>query len=263
MSLGAKLSQLISEMNLFEPTTTTTPVEKVLSLIDLTLLSTEATAHDIHDLCIKANQHRVAAVCILPEHLPGLSVESPIKRATVVNFPMGNHPQQLVKDTIKRLVEHQQVDEIDYVFPYLDYLAHHKMNALDHCKHVYECCKQHGLTFKVILETGALPSMDVIYELSMDILNIGCDFLKTSTGKTSVGATIPAVFSILSAINDSNRACGVKVSGGIKTLEQANTYIQLTESMFNHNVNESCFRLGTSSLIDDIIKLKIDEHLTL
>ena len=257
MNLNTKLSQLLDETDVFTRKNAITSVDEIMSLIDLTLLDAHATPHDLFKLVTKANHWHIAATCVLPEHLGICLPVAPIKRATVVNFPMGNQPEQLILSTIERLAATYQVDEIDYVFPSPDYLNDRKTEALSHCQHAYECCKRLKITFKVILETGALPSMDVIYELSTAILNNGCDFLKTSTGKIHIGATIPAAFSILSAIKDSNVACGIKVSGGIKTIEQACNYIQLAEYVLNRSVEKTWFRLGTSSLLDDLISKKV------
>ncbi len=228
--------------------------QTIAPLIDLTLLDNHATPRDINALVSNANQHHVAAVCILPEHLNYLTPSCGVNLTTVINFPSGNESQQQVLNTIERITALHHINEIDYVFPYQAYLAGQKIGALTHCHHVYSRCKEHGLTFKVIIETGALPSIEVIYELSSAILKNGCDFLKTSTGKIANGATIPAAFSILSAIIDSAKTCGIKVSGGIKTIDQALTFLQLAEYMFKHSLNNTHFRIGASSLLDELIK---------
>ena len=130
------------------------------------------------------------------------------------------------------------------------YLAGNQDLALSNCHEIYQLCKQHKLTFKVILETGALPSVESIYDLSVAIIDKGCDFLKTSTGKITTGASIPAAFSILAAIVDHDAPCGIKVSGGIKTIEQAFNYMRLAQSMLDRKLDSSWFRLGASSLLD-------------
>ena len=75
--------------------------------------------------------------------------------------------------------------------------------------------------------------------------------LKTSTGKITPGASLQAVFVMLSAIKDSQSGCGIKISGGIKTLAQASVYIHLSEHMLEKNVGKNWFRIGASQIKQD------------
>lgn len=222
--------------------------QTIFSLIDLTLLNEEASMTDIDRLVTKARQHRVAAICVYPKHLSTIPNIATLKRATVANFPTGNQPNDTVLSNINATITHYHADEIDYVFPYQAYLAGQKSCALAACHDAYQLCKQHQRTFKVILETGAFPSLDLIYQLSLELMNQGCDFLKTSTGKITTGATIPAAFAILAAIYDAKSSCGIKISGGIKTFDQARQYIHLAEHMLGVDVDKHWFRIGTSGL---------------
>ena len=221
----------------------------IASLTDLTRLDPNATASDIKALTEKGIEHQVAALCVLPQHLEFIPKEAKITRATVANFPTGNEPIDDVLRTIEHAITHHQADEIDYVFPYQAYLAGDTAYALTCCAKAYQQTKLHGALFKVILETGALPSQDIIYELSLAVIHNGCDFLKTSTGKIAIGATIPAAFAMLSAIKDSKTTCGIKLSGGIRTVEQAEQYMSLAEHMTGLTLDKRWFRLGTSSLL--------------
>lgn len=232
----------------------------IASLIDLTLLDINASASDIHDLVIKAKKYGVAAVCVFPEHLKYIASEITIKRSTVVNFPGGEQPLPQVLNQLKNIITTHQVDEIDYVFPYQTYLSGHKAEAMGHSREIIQLCKQHHLLVKVILETGALPSSEIIYEMSSDIIKSGCDFLKTSTGKIPQGATLPAVSAILKAILDSQSNCGLKVSGGVKTVEQALAYMKLAEEVLNRPVDKTWFRIGASSLLEKLLIIKVSVH---
>lgn len=224
-------------------------VDEICSLIDFTKLDSTATPTDISTLARCADEHHMAAVCVLPEHLEYVDTKNPIKRATVINFPAGKDSLSTSLKAVDMVATNQKLSEIDYVFPYSVYLSGNHTSALADCYRVYQHCKQQELTFKVILETGALPSNDMIYHLSTEILLQGCDFIKTSTGKIATGATISAVFSILSAIVDSNITAGIKVSGGIKTYEQATSYVRLAEHMLNKKANSQWFRFGASRLL--------------
>jgi deoxyribose-phosphate aldolase len=224
-------------------------IENIFNLIDLTLLDSAAPPDAIETLVFKGTQHHVAAFCVFPNHLDFIPESVTTRRATVVNFPSGNEPHPQVLQAIEHIASHHRIDEMDYVFPWQTYLNGDKTYALSCAAEAFELCKRHGLLFKVILETGALPSTDLIYQLSLDAINKGCDFLKTSTGKIHTGATLPAAKAMLSAILDSGKNCGIKLSGGIRSLEQAGSYIQLAEGMLNKPVSSSWFRLGTSSLL--------------
>lgn len=222
----------------------------VASVTDLTLLDTQANASAIQALTEQGVESGVAALCVYPQHLAWIpKIDCSIKRATVANFPTGNDPQDRVLNTIQQAIIEHDADEIDYVFPYQHYLAGEKQTALSYCHQAYQQTKQYGKCFKVILETGALPSPDYIYELSVDIIKSGCDFLKTSTGKIAIGATPSAACAILQAIQDTKATCGIKLSGGIRTLEQAQQYMNLAQEKIGLTPNKSWFRLGMSRLL--------------
>jgi deoxyribose-phosphate aldolase len=221
---------------------------RVYPLLDLTRLDETAVAEDIKALGVKAQQDRVAAICVFPQHLAWVPPLNAIQRATVVNFPGGHDAHEQILRDIEQAIADQHADEIDYVFAYPTYLAGQQSHALAWCREAYELCRQHGRLFKVILETGALQSLDMIYQLSCDVIENGCDMLKTSTGKINIGASLPAAFAILTAIQDSQISCGIKISGGIKTLAQASHYIHLAEHMLDQSVTKNWFRIGASQI---------------
>jgi deoxyribose-phosphate aldolase len=223
---------------------------QLIPLIDYTCLENHATPLDIQTLSNKAFTHKVAAVCVYPEHLAFIPPSLPLIRATVINFPGGNDAIELVLHAIEQISSTGMAHEIDYVFPYQAYLNGDENFALSHCHQAYKACKQRGLLFKVIIETGAHPSMQSIYDLCKRIIDSGCDFLKTSTGKISQGASIEAAFAILLAIQESGADCGIKLSGGIKSVEQAIEYVKLAQIMLNTPPNATWLRLGASSLLD-------------
>ena len=222
-------------------------------LIDLTLLDQQATEDDIKQLAQKGAQYNVAALCVHSHHLNFIPPTSTLTRATVINFPTGNESHNDMLNAIDQIAANHFIQEIDYVFPYQRYLQGDKVWALSCSADIYKRCKEHNLLLKVILETGALPSSEAIYQLSLDVIHHGCDFLKTSTGKIATGATIPAAQAMLTAIIDSQQHCGIKLSGGIKTPEQATSYIVLAEKMMGKTANKNWFRIGASSLLDLLI----------
>lgn len=220
----------------------------LMSLVDLTDLRTSASIEEIHALALKAAAHQVAAICVYPEALDAIPATFPLTRATVINFPSGNQPLDDVLNALDHIKTHHRIDEIDYVFPYALYLSGDEKAALSHAHTVYRRCQEYGLRFKVIMETGAFDSMESQYVLGQKIIDSGCDFLKTSTGKISQGATPSAVFALLSAIKNRGVSCGVKVSGGVRTLETALEYTRLTHLVLNKKPDQSLLRIGTSHL---------------
>lgn len=224
----------------------------ILALIDLTLLDEQASHDAILALQKTGTAMGVAALCILPKHLSILISPIGVKLATVVNFPSGNEPQSHILTTMEHLITEHKIDEIDYVFPYETYLIGDHQTALESYRECLEFARNRGIIFKVILETGALPSLTTIYRLSRSIIDQGCDFIKTSTGKIVPGATPEAAFAMLKAIKDSGSPCGFKASGGVRHRSQALEYIHLASLILERPVDKTCFRIGASSLIDDL-----------
>ncbi|WP_419421084.1 deoxyribose-phosphate aldolase [Legionella sp. D16C41] len=224
----------------------------IKSVIDLTLLDESASIDSLKLLQEKANINQVAAICVLPNHLTIFNHLNNIKRATVVNFPTGQESQAANLTLIQELSSTNLAQEIDYVFPYQIYLDGQHKAALRQYQDIYLCCQTYDLKIKVIIETGAFPNADSIYKVSSEILEIGCDFLKTSTGKIAIGATPLAAFSILKAIVDTKRQAGLKVSGGIKDPRQAYLYMSLASFLNKRKITPSWFRIGASSLLSKL-----------
>lgn len=229
--------------------------EQLIQTIDLTLLEPDASDEALALLQDRAQTNKVAAVCVFPQQLQRFKQLSSVNLATVINFPHGKN------DLLACLAELDQArnlgaHEIDYVFSYQAYLTGNRQHALNQCDVMIQACKKHELTIKIILETGAFSSIESIYQVSKELIAFGCDFIKTSTGKTTQGATLPAAFAILSAIKDSateNTSCGIKISGGVKTPAQAKNFAHLAELMLDKKISEDWFRIGASSLLSELL----------
>ena len=116
------------------------------------------------------------------------------------------------------------------------------------------------ITLKIILETGELVSNENIQKASTIAIDSGVDFIKTSTGKIPVGATVEAVASMLLAIKASGAKTGIKPSGGISNAENAVKYLRLTENILGKEwLTPSRFRIGASSLADALSLQLADE----
>jgi deoxyribose-phosphate aldolase len=109
----------------------------------------------------------------------------------------------------------------------------------------------------VILETGQLGTEKNIRLAAQVAIDGGAHFLKTSTGKTQPGATLEAaavLLDIIAVYQKRGARIGLKVSGGIRRIEQARAYLDLYEDIFGvGSANASNFRLGASSLVNDIL----------
>lgn len=110
-----------------------------------------------------------------------------------------------------------------------------------------------GITWKAILETGALGSGELTTVARLAI-EAGADFLKTSTGKGHPGATPAAVEALAGAIAASGRAVGLKVSGGVRTAEDAQRYLAIVrEQLGDLWPDPTRFRIGASGLLEDLL----------
>jgi deoxyribose-phosphate aldolase len=249
------INKLVKSINsLSFITVTNQNIEHVMPYLDLTLL-TENYNDDVLDKLIDdANRFQVAACCIqinaLP-HVVGKLAHSAV--ATVINFPSGNGTRDKIMEQLN-YAKSGGANEIDFVFPYQSYLSGDKTNALETLERVAIFCKSQQLLLKVIIETGEFDSLEHIYQVAKDIIQYSPQFLKTSTGTTPHGASFESVFALASAINESNKPIGIKVSGGIKTSLQAIQYMHMVKSLFNvDTLTKDLFRIGASSLLADLM----------
>lgn len=227
------------------------PAKQIASLLDYTLLNLDASPAELAGFYSKAGQFPIAAICVYPKHLPARWDQPNIKKATVVNFPSGQLSADLVADEIEEAIR-SGADEIDYVFPWQDWQAGHQQAALTHCQQAINHCRQQGKTSKIILESGGFHDLDDLYQLSRSVIDLQCDFLKTSTGKIAQGCSPAAAITLLQAIKDSQQPTGIKFSGGIRSLPQATLYIRLATALLQRQPSAEWLRIGASSLIDSL-----------
>ncbi len=229
---------------------------RLLTLIDLTSLAASDTPEQIAALCAKALAApvSVAAVCVYPRFIETVCARlhaTSIKCAAVANFPEGNGALAEVVADIKNSIA-QGAQEIDVVFPYRAFLLGAITDAQDFIRQCKITCGSTVL-LKVILETGALPAARIA-EVTELVIAAGADFVKTSTGKISVGATLEAAEIILRTIKATQKSVGFKVSGGVRSLEQAASYLTLAADIMGAAwVSPATFRIGASQLFDAII----------
>eukprot|EP00922_Rhytidocystis_sp_ex-Travisia-forbesii_P007962 GHVS01011752.1.p2 GENE.GHVS01011752.1~~GHVS01011752.1.p2 ORF type:complete len:317 (-),score=73.76 GHVS01011752.1:116-1066(-) len=220
---------------------------------------------------------------------------SRMKVATVVNFPLGGDDLKTVAEHTSQAVM-EGADEIDLVLNYKAlknsttgsdeerkkaedmnlHLVGEVRAAADKAWKEKKSREEEAVVLKVILETGELQTPDLIKNACSIALAGGADFLKTSTGKVPVNATPQAVQLMVQCIvefekkrsggQDSiksgggrSRWVGVKVAGGVKTIDDVGLYMAIVENAFGpHGIalDEKVFRIGSSSLLAVLVKSK-------
>ncbi|MBA4796380.1 MAG: deoxyribose-phosphate aldolase [Rhizobiales bacterium] len=239
---------------------------RALALLDLTNLKDDCTPDQIVTLCERAQSPfgPTAAICIWPRFVMQartlLGPDSPIRIATVVNFPSGEMKTEDVLAETRDAVA-DGADEIDLVIPYRALAKGDEKAVSDMVTAVKAACGPAIL--KTILETGELKDIALIRRASDLSIAAGADFIKTSTGKVGVNATLEAADIMMQAIRDSRRKVGFKPAGGISTVADAGHYLRLADTIMGDDwVIPSTFRFGASGLLDDIIAVLSGERST-
>ena len=209
--------------------------------IDSTLLNPTATAKEIDQLCADAVKYGFYSVCVNPywvglctyllqkHNNPRPGEDGHVHVCTVVDFPFGSGGRVVKECTAYGAIE-DGADELDVVFSYGLYHSgdHGRSEAFDEIRNLVQAVNEASREFKrsvvlkIIIETCYLTP-DEIVDVSNNCSKLGVQFIKTSTGYGTGGATASDVASIHAVIDDS---VGVKASGGIKTYKQAIAMIE-------------------------------------
>ena len=256
---------------------------KALQLIDLTTLAGDDTPGRVHRLCVKARQPlredliealgladappHVGAVCVYPTMVaPAVQAleGSGIPVASVATgFPAGLTPLRLRLEEIRMAVA-DGAEEIDIVITRAHVLDQDWQALYDEIRAMREMCGDAHL--KAILATGDLKTLRNVYKASMVAMMAGADFIKTSTGKESVNATLPVSLVMVRCIRDyaerTGCAVGFKPAGGIRTAKQALDWLALMKDELGRSwLEPSLFRFGASGMLGDIER-QLEHHLT-
>lgn len=231
---------------------------KALSLLDLTDLTDTCDAAAIEKLCAQAQTPfgTTAAICIWPRFVSQargiLGKDHAVRIATVVNFPSGDLAvADVVAETQQAITD--GTDEIDLVIPYRAFLAGNGATVTEMVAAVKAACPA-PVILKTILETGEIKDAALIRKASDLAIAAGADFIKTSTGKVAVNATLPAAEIMLTAIKESGRPVGFKPAGGVRTVADAGQYLALAASILGDGwATPGTFRFGASGLLGDIL----------
>ena len=241
----------------------------IFHCMDHTTLHDEDNAVNVKEFCSKAINvcsdiavGSMASICVYPEYaklVKQVVSDNGVKVAAVAGgFPSGQMPLAIKLLEVRYAIQNG-ADEIDFVINRGRFLEYGEDALGEEIAAVRNECGD-AVTLKVILETGELKTPQLIYSASMAAMENGADFIKTSTGKSSIGATPEAAFTMLSAISDfskkTDRKVGFKVSGGVSTVSDALFYYFMTEKLLNlKEINNQKFRIGTSRLLADLSKI--------
>ena len=248
---------------------------RAVTCIDLTTLSGDDTPGRVHRLCAKARQPvrpdmltalgvtdekiTVGAVCVYPNrvrdavealqgtHIPVASVAT--------GFPAGQTPLAQRIGEIEQAIE-AGAREIDIVIPRNHLLTGNWQALYDEIHQFRQTCGE-AAHMKTILATGELGTLTQVYQASLVAMMAGSDFIKTSTGKESVNATLEVSLVMVRAIREYLGRTGYKVgfkpAGGISKAKQALAWQSLMkEELGNEWLMPDLFRFGASSLLTDL-----------
>lgn len=247
-------------------------LDAAIKMMDLTTLEGMDTPERVRSLCLKAitpdptdlDCPSPAAICVYGDmvsvakqalgksgiHVAAVATAFPSGRASVVV------KLQDTKDAVKA-----GADEIDMVIDRGAFLSGNYLEVYKQIQAVKNACARPNGSFahlKVILETGELQTYDNIRRASYLAMLAGGDFIKTSTGKVTVNATIPITLLMLQAVRDwydqTGIRIGVKPAGGIRTAKDAIKYLVVVKEVAGEAwLSPDLFRFGASSLLNDVL----------
>ena len=214
-------------------------IEKILGMVDHTLLLQTSTWEEIQALCVDAMKYGTASVCIPPCYVKQAKeyMGDRMKVCTVIGFPNGNHT------TATKVFETEDAvangaDEIDMVINVGMLKAGNDAYVLDEIKAIKKACK--GRLLKVIIATCLLTEEEKIRMCEI-VTESGAEYIKPSTGFSTAGATFEDIAIFAKHIGPDVK---MKAAGGISSLEDAEKFIELGAS-----------RLGTSRIVKIVKEL--------
>lgn len=247
-------------------------LRQVFSCIDNTTLEGADTKQRVQQLCERSMQlqdaargiSHVAAVCVYPvfvRQAVNCLKGSGIKVASVAGaFPAGQSPLLVKLQEVKYALD-EGADEIDMVISRGSFLEGEYAKVFDEIAAIRDLTREK--TLKVILETGELQTPEHIAKASAIAIEAGADFIKTSTGKIAVSATLEAAEVMLTTIKNhhdkTGKWVGFKAAGGISTPEEVLKYYLLAcQIVGKEQTNNQFFRIGASRLTERLFAFLIE-----
>jgi deoxyribose-phosphate aldolase len=273
VDVGSIESLLAQVKGSVPPTDDKDLLKKIFSLIDLTTLSERDNLENVTRMCEKLNvlsesypsMPAVAAVCVYPELVSVVkeTLDNPLVNIASVG---GGFPAAQTFTNIKVMEIEQAIgqgaEEIDIVLPVGKFL----MEEFEYVEYEIQVIKERigQVHLKVILETGSLQDYSLIRKASFLAISSGADFIKTSTGKITPGATPEAMIVMCQAISDyynrTGRKIGIKPAGGISDPETALLYYTIVREILGEDwLNAERFRIGASGLANHLLARIFDK----
>jgi deoxyribose-phosphate aldolase len=242
-------------------------LKHIFSLIDLTTLSERDNIENVSRLCEQVNllgesypsMPLIAAICVYPELIAVVkeNLENPLISIASVG---GGFPASQTFTNIKVMEIEQAIgegaEEIDIVLPVGKFL----MGDLEYVEYEIQIIKERigPVHLKVILETGSLADYSLIRKASLLAIESGANFIKTSTGKVTPGATPEAMIVMCQAIKDyynrTGKKIGIKPAGGISDSETAILYYAIVKEILGEDwLDRERFRIGASRLANRLM----------
>ncbi len=253
----------------------TKEVKKLLfNCLDLTTLKTEDSEESVLKFTERVNEFEneypdlknVAAICVYPCFAKIVSQSLEVEEVNIACVSGGFPSSQTfteVKVAETALALADGATEIDIVIPVGKFLSGDYESMCDEIEEIKSICGDRHL--KVILETGALKSVDNIWKAAILAMYSGADFIKTSTGKQEPAATPEAAYVMCQAIKayyeKTGRKVGFKPAGGINSVNDALVYYTIVKEVLGTEwLNNTLFRIGTSRLANLLLSEIIGEE---
>ncbi len=241
-------------------------LKQIHGFIDLTSLTSIDTKESIWKMVDRVNDFEgtrpdvpnVAAICTYPlfvETVKQALTAQDVKIASVVGGFPSSQTFTEVKIAETAMAVMSGAEEADIVMNLGYFLEENYGELAEEIQEVKDSCREGKL--KVIIETGALQTPDNIQKAAILAIYSGADFIKTSTGKGYPGATPEAVYTMCKVIKKyhdiTGESVGIKVSGGVRSAEDAVKYYTIVEAVLGKEwLNKDLFRIGASSLMENI-----------
>lgn len=242
-------------------------LKQLLSTVELTTLkvtdSQESVLRFTENVNRFADEHPelppLATICVYPNFakIVSESLEADgVKVACVVGGFPSSQTFIEIKTAETALAVHDGADECDMVLSVGTFQSGDYETCADEIAEIKAACNEKPL--KVILETGALKTAEAIKKASILSMYAGADFIKTSTGKIEVAATLEAAYVMCSAIKEyhalTGQYIGFKAAGGIKTTAEAIDFYTVVRKLLGEDyIKQGLFRIGTSRLANLLV----------
>ena len=267
----AEVNQIIADG--YDANNTKEVLNTCLGCIDLTTLNPTDNEERVREFTRRVNTfeeaypnyNNVASICVYPNFAETVSTFLDVTEVDTC-VVAGSFPSSQTFNEIKvaecGLAIASGADEVDIVLNVGQFLAGVYEELCDTIEECKAACKDK--IFKVILETGELKTASNIAKASVLAMYSGADFIKTSTGKTPVSATVEAAYVMCRMIKayfeQTGNRVGFKVSGGVRTPEDAVRYYTIVKTVLGEEwCNKNYFRIGASSAANNLLSALVGE----